>query len=217
MIIVEPYVEVVTLTPNPLITVEACGRTCYKSTKPCPECGSETRNPACQGCVQTASDFVKKLVRRGHESVLEHASVTVRMLTDRGISHELVRHRIASYSQESTRFVDYNQLKVICPPFSTENSKYEWERAMSYIDEQYTKLRRSGEKPEIARAILPTCTATEIVVSANMRSWRHMFSQRLFNEKAHPQIRQLMRLVFDKFLDLGMETFISDLSEKDAK
>ena len=180
-------------TPRPVYVLESAGRTCYQS---------EARgNP---------NEFVRKLIERGHESVLEHVSATVRCVTDRGVSHELVRHRIASYSQESTRYCKYeNGIAVIPPPFvkmtflTDEDGKWkydmqdiptaDWVGAIQRSEIAYLQLLDNGVSPQLARSVLPTCLKTEIVVTMNAREWRHFLALR-FQGKAgtpHPQMKEL--------------------------
>ena len=128
--------------------------------------------------------------------MIEHASASFRIITDRGISHEIVRHRLASYAQESTRYCNYtkdkfeNKITVICPPGLGENVA--WLYACEQAEQAYLRLVREGVKPEIARSVLPTCLKTEIVMTANFREWRHFISLR-GGKGAHPQIREIAR------------------------
>jgi thymidylate synthase (FAD) len=167
-----------------LLTIERAGRTCYKS----------------EGRIGdgTAEKFIANIIKRGHESVLEHEKITVRFICDRGVTHELVRHRIASYSQESTRYCNYsqdkfgNELTFIKPCFWNEDDEaYKiWLDSMQSIEDSYNKLIAAGAKPEEARSILPNSLKTEIVVTMNMRQWRHYFRLRCA-KAAHPQIREI--------------------------
>lgn len=181
MIIVQPSVTIERMATGDEILerLEAAGRTCYKSE--------------CRIGPGTARTFVKTLIDRQHESVIEHESATVRFVCDRGVSHELVRHRIASYSQESTRYCDYGkvgEIQVIEPPGLKDAERATWVQAMEAAQWAYNELRRQGVKPQIARAVLPTCLKTEVVVTMNLRSWRHFFKMRC-DRSAHPQIRDL--------------------------
>lgn len=171
-----------------MTTIERAGRTCYKSEHNISE-GS-------------AEKFISNILKLGHESVIEHEKITVRFICDRGVSHEIVRHRIASYSQESTRYCNYcndkfgNELTFIKPCFWDENTDegrakmQAWEESLAQIEKQYFRLIELGAKPEEARSILPNSLKTEIVVTMNMRSWRNFFRLRTA-ERAHPQIRQI--------------------------
>jgi thymidylate synthase (FAD) len=182
--------------------VERAGRTCYKS--------EHKIEP------DSAHRFIQKLIRMGHESVLEHGTITVRFLTDRAVSHELVRHRLASYSQESQRYVDpqHKGLMEFIRPWwvpkeytmeSYKRKECDWTRPQNSVDQcailflsllwdaydHYRLLRNFGCTPQQARAVLPNATKTEIVVTANPREWRHIFKLRTSNA-AYPQIRELM-------------------------
>lgn len=178
MKVVKPKVELVTPfnESEALKRIEAAGRTCYKS--------EDRITP------DSAKRFVTALIRLGHDSVLEHVSVSFRITCDRGVSHELVRHRIASYSQESTRYCRYDNITVIEPPGLNGVARSAWMEAMRITEIAYTHLILMGFKPEIARAVLPTCLKTEVVMTANLREWRHFLKLRL-SKAAHPQIRQL--------------------------
>jgi thymidylate synthase (FAD) len=162
--------------------LEAYGRTCYKSEDKITE-GS-------------ASRFIRMLLQRNppHESVLEHEKVTVRVVCDRGVSHEIVRHRIASYSQESTRYCDYakaGEIQILdISPHLTVGQLEAWRMAMLDAERHYTHLRELGAKPELARSVLPNSLKTEIVITYNLREWRHFFRMRTA-AAAHPQMREL--------------------------
>lgn len=145
---------------------------------------------------ESAEDFVKRLIKMGHESVLEHVSISVIIICDRGISHELVRHRIASYTQESTRYCDYakkGEIVFIKPCFLKEGTaEYKiWEKAMEFAEKTYFQLRKRGLKPQEARAVLPNSLKTEIYVTANIREWKHIFELRCA-AAAHPQMREIL-------------------------
>ncbi len=167
-----------------LKSIESIGRVCYKSE------GKITKD--------SSEKFVANLLKRGHESVIEHETITVKFICDRGVSHELVRHRIASFSQESTRYCNYanekfgKELTVIDPMFWDETSeqyKY-WLNVMKLIEHTYNSLIESGARPEEARSILPNSLKTEIIVSMNLREWRHFFKLRTATA-AHPQMREI--------------------------
>lgn len=192
-----------------LKNIERAGRTSYKS---------EDRITS-----ESASSFVQMIISRGHYSVIEHVAVTVRIICDRGISHEIVRHRLASYTQESTRYCNYSEGKfggeitVIKPAFwdlskKEDSRKYGiWKRVIENIEKSYLDLIDSGASPQEARSILPNSLKTEIVVTMNLREWRHFFKLRT-TEAAHPQMREisipllkdfkkLIPVVFDGILD----------------
>lgn len=171
--------------------IELCGRVCYKSEDKITE--------------NSAENFVKAIIKNGHESVLEHVSFTVRFITDRAVTHELVRHRLASYSQESQRYVKYNDVEFILPiELYDEWDEYEDKECARFgsglarffdvcevAEFAYEKLIKKGNSPQFARFALPNCAKTEIVVTANLREWRHILKLRTA-KAAHPQIRNLM-------------------------
>ena len=168
--------------------IERAGRVCYKSESKI-EGGS-------------AEKFIKGIISRGHESVIEHISITVCVICDRGVSHEIVRHRIASYSQESTRYCNYttdkfsNEITVIKPLFWDEGSKKydEWKKAMANCEKAYFSLIKEGASPQEARSVLPNSLKTEIFITMNIREWRHFFSLRC-NKSAHPQMQQIAKMI----------------------
>lgn len=171
--------------------IERIGRVCYKSEA---RITNESREK-----------FVRNILKSGHESVIEHEKVSVRFICDRGVSHEIVRHRIASYSQESTRYCNYlqdkfgNEITVIKPLFWEEDSDaYKtWYNAMLYAEQIYQELMKIGVKPQEARSILPNSLKTEIVVTMNLREWRHFFRLRTASN-AHPQMREVACLALEK-------------------
>lgn len=170
--------------------IEKAGRVCYKSEDRITE--------------DSAIRFVKNILNRGHESVIEHISVTARFICDRGVTHEIVRHRIASYSQESTRYVNYgnekNELTFIKPCFWEENSSNLsiWKASMKAVEQDYLTLLELGSTPQEARSVLPNSTKTEIVVTMNLREWRHFFKLRT-SKAAHPQMREVANILLDDF------------------
>lgn len=166
--------------------LEEAGRICYRS-------GHRITSDSAPG-------FVKMLLERGHESVIEHESLSVRFVCDRGVSHEIVRHRLASYSQESTRFCNYSkgrfggEIEIIDlqPHCRSPKTAALWARAMIDAEDSYLSMIEAGEPPEIARSVLPNSLKTELVMTANLREWRHFFRLRTA-EAAHPQMRELAR------------------------
>lgn len=196
MKVIKPYFEIEDFKPTEmLIKIEKAGRTCYKSES--------------KFNYNTASKFIRMLIKWGHESVLEHEKITVRIVCDRGVSHELVRHRIASYSQESTRYCNYsgdkfgNELTFIKPCFWSEDmvALTKWESIMSAIEKEYMTFIKAGITPEQARTVLPNSLATEIVVTMNLREWRHFFKLRTA-KAAHPQMREIAVPLMVQFLKL---------------
>jgi thymidylate synthase (FAD) len=168
------------ITPNAAQLIEAAGRTCYKS---------EDKITA-----DSAGKFVGMVSERGHHSVIEHAYASFRIVTDRGITHEIVRHRLASYSQESSRYCNYGKAKfgkelmLVPPSFKTDGGRTVWERAAKQSEENYFAMLEAGEPPEIARGVLLTNQKTEIVMTANFREWLHFLKLRTA-PAAHPDMR----------------------------
>lgn len=146
-------------------------------------------------------DFIKKLLSWGHESVFEHEKVTIRIICDRGVSHELVRHRIAAYTQESTRYCNYyGEIQFIQPLFFKKGTKeYDlWYQSCEIAAKNYAKLIQLGVTPEAARSVLPNSLKTEIIVTYNLREWRHVFEMRC-QKAAHPQMREIMIPLLKEF------------------
>lgn len=187
MRIVNPSFEILTMpaVAEILTLIEKAGRTCYKSESNITE--------------SSAKSFVGKIIKSGHLSVIEHASLSVRFICDRGISHELVRHRMASYSQESTRYANYakdrfdNEITVIRPFFWEEGSEQWqlWHDSMLAAEQAYMALIAKGASPQQARTVLPNSLKTELIMTANLREWRHVIELRCAPD-AHPQAREIM-------------------------
>ncbi len=212
MQIIKPDIEIIDMDSyeTMLRKIEKIGRVCYKSE------GKITGD--------SAEKFVRNLLTRQHESVIEHETVTVRMICDRGVTHEIVRHRIASYSQESTRYCNYagdkfdNQITVIDLAggfeydLNNENdcAKYEvWKKAMEDAEASYFRMLELGATPQEARSVLPNSLKTEIVVTMNLRSWRNFFRLRV-DSHAHPQMREVAQIVYDEFKE-KLPVFFADL------
>lgn len=187
--------------------IEIAGRTCYKSEEKITPDG------------ESAKRFVKMIIDNGHEAMLEHSSLSVRFICSRGVSHEIVRHRLFSFAQESTRYCNYSKGKFggectfIVPPdqdwsvntdeyedeydeSETDSAKIIWYASLKIIEDDYMCLLKEGWKPEQARDVLPNALKTEIVVTGNYREWRHFFKLRC-DEKAHPHIRLLAQETLD--------------------
>ena len=164
--------------------IEQCGRVCYKSEDLITN--------------ESAKKFCENIIKRGHEAVLEHCSFTVKFIVDRGVSHEIVRHRIASYCQESTRYCNYskdkfgNEITVIKPCFwdKSDSRYHSWMLAMDNAERLYFNLIEQGATPQEARSVLPNSLKTEAVMTANIREWRNFFKLRT-SPSAHPQIREV--------------------------
>lgn len=215
MKIIEPSVEVITpIDPQAVMQhIELAGRVCYKS---------EDKIKA-----GSAEDFIRGIIKRGHESVLEHFAITVRFICDRGVSHELVRHRIASYSQESTRYCNYSGGKfdagvtLIRPSFfntRTEegrNQYAKWVLAMEDAEYWYKKLLEGGATPQEARAVLPNSLKTEVIMSANLREWRHFLRLRCA-PAAHPQMREVACMLRDQLVG-ALPVIFGDLADAETE
>ena len=196
MKIIEPSFEIMPVNGEEILkNIERAGRTCYKSEDKITK--------------DSARKFVAAIIKSGHESVIEHEKITVRIICDRGVTHEIVRHRIASYSQESTRYCNYandkfgNELTFIRPFYWKDDPAKMgvWTNAMEWIEQDYMELIRLGATPQEARAILPNSLKTEIVVTMNLREWRHFLKLRT-SPAAHPQIREVAIPILKKFKEL---------------
>jgi thymidylate synthase (FAD) len=231
MRIIDQSYEIINLPKNSLELIEAAGRTCYKSEDKIgctldeckvplerrkfkwyiePDKGM-SRKQICTGCPYHSSHkFTKMLIDRGHHAMLEFGDITVRFVTNRGVTHELVRHRLFSFAQESTRYVRYDgQMEFIQPVWvkpaymndtytaanlvhcSPQDPVHVFIAACIKAEMAYLDLLALDWRPEQAREILPNSLKTEIVVKGNIRQFRHMFQLRI-SKKAHPQIRHLM-------------------------
>jgi thymidylate synthase (FAD) len=197
---------------NLIKLIERAGRTCYKS------------EDKITMTIESSETFIHRILHRGHESVIEHGSISVRFICDRGVSHELVRHRLASFSQESTRYVNYGDgnLQFIIPPWISilqgvweinsrgfylrngetvdiSSKDQIWIDAMINAAKAYQESLDCGMTPQEARAVLPNSTKTELVMTANPREWRHIFKLRT-SPAAHPQMREVMVPLLEDFI-----------------
>lgn len=197
MKIIDADVEFITPIDGAAILkrLEQCGRVCYKSEAKI----TDTSAPA----------FVAGIIKRGHEAVLEHCSFTVKFICDRGVSHEIVRHRVASYCQESTRYCNYSkegfgsEITVIKPCFLhpyTDGFNL-WEEGCLFAEQTYFNLLECGCSPQEARSVLPNSLKTEVVMTANIREWRHFLKLRC-SPAAHPQMREVALILLDKLHSL---------------
>lgn len=193
MILVKPSHKILFLSPEPLKIIEASGRTCYKSEDKITK--------------DSAEKFVSMVVKRGHHSVIEHAFMSVRFICDRGVTHEIVRHRLAAYSQESTRYCNYKggvtfaippwvdiepgEYTFVTPEQNIKLSNWIWYRSMLEAERDYKDLLECEWSPQQARSVLPNSLKTEIIMTANVREWRHVLTLRT-SKAAHPQMRELM-------------------------
>lgn len=209
--------------------IETAGRTCYKS---------EDKITA-----DSAAGFVRGVIKSGHHSVIEHVNISVKFICDRGVSHELVRHRLAAYSQESSRYCNYsknkfgNEITCIRPVWyhdmplgeyhedsqglifcnnvflkCNDLEKITFIKFMLDAEWSYMKLLELGESPQQARCVLPNALKTEIVMTANLREWRHVLNLRC-SKPAHPQIRELMLPLLEEFHS-RIPVVFDDLYEK---
>lgn len=201
MRIVEPSFEILNAPKREEVLrhLELCGRVCYKSEDKMTE--------------ESASRFVKFLIERGHESPIEHISISVRVICDRGVSHEWVRHRIASYSQESTRYCNYNSEKFgggiafIRPYFADNERLFEiWKAEMESAEKAYMDMLANGAKPEDARSVLTNSLKTEFICTMNLREWRHFFALRCA-KAAHPAMREIAVPLQEAFREMLPELF----------
>lgn len=190
MKVIQASYEILTDLSDPikiLKDIERAGRVCYKSEN----------NITDDSCIT----FCKNILNRGHEAVVEHSQLSVKFTVDRAIANELVRHRLASYCQESSRYCNYskdkfyNEIKVIEPEelLPRNSTDYNiWWMACKNAEEAYMAMTGNGVKPEIARSVLPLSTATEIIMTANIREWRNVLKLRSsHNMCAHPQMRSI--------------------------
>ena len=190
--------------------VERACRTCYRSEDKIEE-GSAER-------------LIRSCIKRGHHSILEHGNVTFRIVCDRGVSHEIVRHRIAAYSQESTRYCNYsqdkfgNELTFIYPSWVPEDrneksANVQWlllQQGCDQLEKLYFGMLSHGAKPEEARAILPNCLRTELVMTMNIRELRHFLKLRL-SKAAHPDIRVIAAQMLEILRVVGLGIFFEDI------
>lgn len=211
MKIIEPSVEILTDIDREKILkhIEKCGRTCYQSYE------KESEN--------SAKKMVEMLIKSGHESVLEHFSITVKMKTDIGAYKDITRHRAGTaFSIESTRFCNYskgkfgNEITFIKPINIQEDSDLWplWLTQMKEIEKTYKTMAELGAKPDQLRMILPHSTAAEVCMTANLRAWRHVLRTRC-HKAAHPSVQQIMKIVLSEFNKLLPEVF-SDVTEEVA-
>jgi thymidylate synthase (FAD) len=185
--------------------IEIAGRTAYKSEEKITD--------------TSALPFIKGIVKRDHLAVIEFGSMAVRFITDRGVTHEIVRHRLCSFLQESTRYCNYgndkfgNEITLIRPSTweaMSDIARDNWTVAMQDAESAYLAMLEHGASPQQARAVLPNSLKTEIVVKVNFREWRHIFGLRAVSKAAHPDMRRLMlplycncRTICPEIFDLG--------------
>lgn len=205
MKVVKPSFEILTPMDSESIykQIELAARTCYKSEDKITD--------------ESASKMVKALLNRKHLAMLEHAHVSVKFICDRGVSHEIVRHRVASYAQESTRYCNYNlgkfdgEITVIEPLFFQHGTPeyYLWYQTCIEAERTYNCLIKMGRSPQEARSVLPNSLKTEIVVTMNLREWIHFFNLRVLGTTGapHPQMVESALPVLEAFAKELPEVF----------
>ena len=198
MKIIEPSVELIDdiNTADIYAKIERCGRVSRQS--------APKGNP---------EQFIRSLIKRGHESVLEHVSFTFHIICDRAIMAELTRHRLASFTVESTRYVKYDELTVVKPtlnPTDAINHAF-LDSYLKHCEKYYRDFSHApeGYPPEIARAVLPLCLKSELYMTANIRQWRHILKLRTAND-AHPQMQHVARLILNIFRE-KFPVFVEDI------
>ena len=186
MRIVEPVVEIEKVDYNKIMkNLERACRTCYRSEDKITE--------------ESYKTLLKNCINRGHESILEHEKITIRMVCDIGVYKDLTRHRHASFSIESTRYCNYgkdkfdNEIKFIAPENIEKGTKLyqEWQTSCEEIEKHYIKMVELGATPDQMRMILPHSTAAVVTMTANIREWKHILSLRC-TKHAHPAVEQVM-------------------------
>lgn len=211
MIIVTPSVELVQHSQNPDQLIERIARVCYNSED---RMACDCADGYCESCRARRDKFLGGLVGRRHDSVFEHAYATFKIITDRGITHELVRHRLASYTQSSTRYIKFDQgLPVVEPIFVGPGEREVWLKSVAAAESAYLEMLAAGVPAQNARDVLPTCTATTIFMTANMREWRHVILLRAA-KGAHPKIRALAGML-GKELAALLPVYFRDLTDEE--
>ncbi len=200
MRIVEPWIKVEKIDGKQIMKrIERACRTCYRSE------GKITED--------SYKNLIKNCITRGHESVLEHEKVTVRIYDDLGSYKDLTRHRFASFSVESTRYCSYdkdkfgNEIAFMNPIYIEDKEMYElWKDTMQKIEENYVKMKELGATTDMCRELLPHSIAAEYTMTANIREWKHVLSLRA-NDHVHPSIRQVMIPLLKYFKEQMPEIF----------
>ena len=220
MKIIEQSHEILTDISELLLNIEVAARTCYKSEDKIgctlEDIGQHCRMPGKYNCMDTgcykhsSHKLIKALIKRGHHAMIEFNDIIVRFVTNRGVTHELVRHRLFSFAQESTRYVNYKGgMEFIKPVWCSngimkddplDHAEELFIDNCVYSEEYYQLLLSQDWRPEQAREVLPNSLKTEIVVKGNIREWRHCLTLRT-SKKAHPQIRALMLPLLEEFKD----------------
>lgn len=211
MKVIKPSFEILTPIDRKSIykQIELIARTCYKSKDKITD--------------DSAPKMVKGLIKNQHTAMIEHAHISVKFICDRGVSHEIVRHRLASYAQESTRYCNYssgkhgNEITVIEPFFFKEGTPeyVAWYSACEFSEKMYMDLLSMGRSPQEARSVLPNSLKTEIVVTMNLREWIHFFNLRVVGTTGapHPQMKECALPVLEAFAEALPEVFGEQYSE----
>lgn len=201
MRIVEPSVELLWVTPDSEKSIEVAGRTCYKSLDKMTD--------------ESAGAFIKRIIKSGHESVLEHCTAQFRIITTRFTTHQIVRHRLFSYSQESQRYCNYskdkfnNEISYVKPLGLTDQPDSwtsEWEYACIQSEKSYFAMIGDGVPPQVARSILPSSCKTEIVMTGNFRNWRHFLKLRC-DSHAQDDVRSLANQIKSDLINVAPNVF----------
>ena len=192
--IIEPKVEIITPIDGDYILkhLELCARNCYKSED--------------KITTDSAKTMIKKLLEMGHEAMIEHFAITVKLTTDVGAYKDLTRHRMASFAIESTRFCNYskgkygNELTFMRPSNMEEGSEIYniWYKTMEMIENSYMEMAAKGAKADQLRIMLPHSTKADVIMTANIREWRHIFKLRCA-PAAHPSVQEIMLLLLKEF------------------
>lgn len=175
---------------------------------------------------QTADSYDRFLrsnvLNHGDFSIIEHEKATIEVVCDRGVSHEWVRHRLGSYTQESTRFVNYGKeiggVRFIKPHFKTPENEHIWKQEVQLAEQVYLELLNGGETPQIARSVLPNSTKTSLIVTYNLRVWRHFFIMRTCRE-AHPQMKEItipLLEAFQRLVPILYEDIIPNVKQSEG-
>ena len=200
MRIVEPWIKVEKIDGKQIMKrIERACRTCYRSE------GKITED--------SYKNLLKNCITSGHESVLEHEKVTVRIYSDIGSYKDLTRHRFASFSVESTRYCSYdknkygNEIAFMNPIYIEDKEVYEtWKKTMEEIEKGYMEMKKLGASTDMCREVLPHSTAGEYTMTANIREWKHILKLRT-NSHVHPSIRQVLIPLLKYFKEQMPEIF----------
>jgi thymidylate synthase (FAD) len=195
---IEQSAVILSNTENLMSIISNAGRTCYQTTP--------------SDDIDVNRKFIKQLITRGHESVLEHGHIMVELITDRAVMAELTRHRLASFSIESQRYCNYDKCLTVIKPDITDGIE-EWKQAMIAAHGFYNSLLSKGVRKEIARLVLPNSTAVKITMTANIREWRHILKLRT-TKYAYPPMRSLMYGILKQLCnDPNLLVFFEDILE----